>query len=57
VLASALDATYAGFETVLLVDATRPVTPEGGEEALRRMEQAGVLFLSNEGELEESVPA
>jgi nicotinamidase/pyrazinamidase len=57
VLASALDATYAGFETVLLVDATRPVTAAGGEEALRRMEQAGVLFLSKEGELEESVPA
>jgi nicotinamidase/pyrazinamidase len=57
VLASALDATYAGFETVLLVDATRPVTEAGGEEAMRRMEQAGVLFLSKEGELEESVPA
>jgi nicotinamidase/pyrazinamidase len=57
VLASALDATYAGFETVLLIDATRPVTSEGGEEALKRMEQAGVLFLSHEGELLESVPS
>jgi nicotinamidase/pyrazinamidase len=57
VLASALDAVRAGFETVLLVEATRPVTGEGGKEALQRMEQAGVLFLSREGELKESAPA
>jgi nicotinamidase/pyrazinamidase len=57
VLATVLDATFAGFETVLIKDATRPVTPEGGQEALERMEQAGVLFLSREGELKESQPA
>jgi nicotinamidase/pyrazinamidase len=39
--ATVLDACKAGFETHLIPDATRPVTPEGGEKARREMEEAG----------------
>lgn len=42
VRATALDARQAGFETVLIADATRPVTVEGGEEAREAMRAAGV---------------
>lgn len=41
VRATVLDACKAGFETHLIPDATRPVTPEGGEKARREMEEAG----------------
>lgn len=39
--ATVLDACRAGFQTHLIPDATRPVTPEGGEKARREMEEAG----------------
>jgi nicotinamidase/pyrazinamidase len=42
VRATALEAARYGFETHVLLDATRPVTSEGGREALREMEDAGV---------------
>jgi nicotinamidase/pyrazinamidase len=42
VAATALDAKAAGFETHVIVAATRPVTPEGGREALARLAAAGV---------------
>jgi nicotinamidase/pyrazinamidase len=45
VLASVLDARRAGFEVFLIRDATRPVTPEGGEGALNKMEEAGAKIL------------
>jgi nicotinamidase/pyrazinamidase len=45
VLASVLDARRVGFEVCLLRGATQPVTPEGGEEAIRTMEAAGALIL------------
>ncbi len=42
VAATALDARAAGFETHVVVAATRPVSPEGGREALARLTNAGV---------------
>jgi nicotinamidase/pyrazinamidase len=41
VLASVLDARKAGFEVHVLEKATRPVTGEGGREALQKMREAG----------------
>jgi len=41
VRATVLDALKAGFEVVLIEDATRAVTQEGGEEACREMREAG----------------
>lgn len=41
VLATVLDGCQEGFEVVLISDATRPVTIQGGEEARRRMQAAG----------------
>ena len=41
VQASVLDARREGFEVRVIRAATRPVTREGGEEALRRMTEAG----------------
>ncbi len=49
VLASALDAAKAGFEVHLIRDATRPVSPEGGHDAIRQMRETGVIV---EGETE-----
>jgi len=46
VRATVLDACEAGFETRLIPDATRPVTPEGGEKARREMEEAGAVIAS-----------
>jgi nicotinamidase/pyrazinamidase len=43
VKATALDARAAGLEVHLLEAATRPVTPEGGAQALADMRAAGVL--------------
>jgi nicotinamidase/pyrazinamidase len=43
VKATALDAQAAGFETHVLREAVRPVTPAGGEQARREMQAAGVL--------------
>nr|VFJ97253.1 MAG: nicotinamidase/pyrazinamidase [Candidatus Kentron sp. H]VFJ97747.1 MAG: nicotinamidase/pyrazinamidase [Candidatus Kentron sp. H]VFK03085.1 MAG: nicotinamidase/pyrazinamidase [Candidatus Kentron sp. H] len=42
VLATALDGRQEGFEVMLIKDATRPVSCEGCEEALREMREAGV---------------
>jgi nicotinamidase/pyrazinamidase len=41
VLATVLDAFRAGFEVVVIEDATRAVTPAGGEKARRQMREAG----------------
>jgi nicotinamidase/pyrazinamidase len=45
VLATVLDALKEGFHVNLILDATRPVSPEGGEEALRKMKDAGAAFV------------
>lgn len=44
VLATVLDGRKEGFEVVLIADATKPVTPEGGDKARRQMQGAGVRF-------------
>jgi nicotinamidase/pyrazinamidase len=44
VRATALDARREGFDVVLIMDATRPVTAAGGERANDEMRQAGVCF-------------
>jgi nicotinamidase/pyrazinamidase len=45
VLASVLDARTLGFEVHVILEATRPVTPEGGEEAIRKMREAGATIV------------
>ncbi|MFW6012042.1 MAG: nicotinamidase [Desulfosalsimonas sp.] len=45
VQATVLDALDEGFETVLLLSATRPVTAEGGKTAVEKMKQAGAVIL------------
>lgn len=40
---TALDALKLGYRTVVLRDATAPVTPEGGDEAVRELDAAGVI--------------
>lgn len=42
--ATVLAACAAGFEVHLIEDAARPITPEGGEAADRRMREAGARF-------------
>lgn len=42
VLATVLDGCRERFEVVLIAEATRPVTVSGGEEARRKMQDAGV---------------
>lgn len=42
VRATVLDARREGFETILIADATRPVTSAGGEQAIDDMLRAGV---------------
>lgn len=44
VRATALDAVAAGFEVWVITDGTRPVTAEGGAQARRTMETAGIHF-------------
>jgi nicotinamidase/pyrazinamidase len=44
VLATVLDGRREGFEVVLITDATRPLTPQGGEEAREKMRHAGASF-------------
>ena len=46
VLATALDGRREGFEVVLIQNATRPVTPEGGVTARQQMRDAGVRLSS-----------
>ena len=41
VLATVLDACREGFEVLLIANATRPITPEGGEKARQQMQAAG----------------
>ncbi|WP_018936494.1 nicotinamidase [Thioalkalivibrio sp. ALJ24] len=48
VAATALDARKEGFAVQLIPDATRPVTAEGGREALQRMAEAGVEIPDHE---------
>jgi Amidases related to nicotinamidase len=43
VLATALDARREGFDVHLLADCCRPVTTEGGAEAIHAMRRAGVV--------------
>jgi nicotinamidase/pyrazinamidase len=43
VRASALDAARAGFDTHVLLEASRPATLEGGTEAINEMARAGVI--------------
>lgn len=45
VLATILDGCRAGFEVTLITDATRPITPEGGESARKKMRDAGTRFI------------
>jgi len=44
VRATVLDGCTAGFEIHVILDATRPVTPEGGEAANARMQEAGAIL-------------
>lgn len=44
VRATVLDARREGFDTVVIADATRPVTRSGGERANEEMRQAGARF-------------
>lgn len=41
VLATVLDARQEGFEVLVIQEATRPVSPQGGEAARRKMREAG----------------
>ena len=45
VLATIMDARNAGLEVVLILEGTRPVTADGGAEALVRMQTAGVSVM------------
>jgi len=45
VLATVLDARKLGFEVQVILEATRPVTPEGGQEAIRTMREAGATIV------------
>jgi nicotinamidase/pyrazinamidase len=47
VLATVLDACEDGFEVILISDATRPVTVQGGEKARQEMQDAGASFISH----------
>ena len=46
VRATVLDALRERFETIVIEDATRPVTPEGGKRAVEDMRRAGARFES-----------
>lgn len=43
VRATALDARRHGFETILITDASAPLTPESGQRAIEEMQAAGIL--------------
>lgn len=45
VLATVLDGCREGFEVMVLVAGCRPVSAEGGREALEKMRQAGALLV------------
>ncbi|MBW1690662.1 MAG: nicotinamidase [Deltaproteobacteria bacterium] len=46
VLATVLDSRRLGFEVHVILEATRPVTSEGGEEAIQKMREAGATIVS-----------
>jgi nicotinamidase/pyrazinamidase len=48
VRATVLDARREGFETIVIADATRPVTPSGGQTANEDMGRAGARFETTE---------
>lgn len=48
VLATVLDGLKEGFDVILIADGTRPVTPKGGEEARRKMQEAGARLVKTE---------
>lgn len=50
VLATVLDACHEGFETVLISDATRAITQDGGRAARETMRASGARFISTEQE-------
>jgi len=45
VLATVLDGRKEGFDVIVISDATRPVTPDGGEKARKKMKRMGVRFV------------
>ncbi|UCH80697.1 MAG: isochorismatase family protein [Nitrospiraceae bacterium] len=47
VLLSVLDARKAGFDVNVIMNATRPVTPEGGRESIKKMEQVGAVIIED----------
>jgi len=47
--ATALAAAREGFQTNVILDATRPVTDDGASASLQRMREAGVAILSGGG--------
>ena len=49
VRATVLDARREGFDTIVISDATRPVTPSGAERAIDEMRQAGACFETTKG--------
>jgi nicotinamidase/pyrazinamidase len=49
VRATVLDACREGFETYVIVDGTRPVTPSGAEDANLEMQQAGACLETTDG--------
>jgi len=49
VRATVLDARREGFNAIVIVDATRPVTRAGGERANEEMRQAGACFHTTVG--------
>jgi nicotinamidase/pyrazinamidase len=49
VRATVLDARREGFDAIVIADATRPVTREGGERANQEMRQAGADFETTSG--------
>jgi nicotinamidase/pyrazinamidase len=48
VCATVLDARREGFDTIVIADATMPVTREGSELAEEQMRQAGATFETTE---------
>jgi len=46
VCATVLDARREGFDTVVIADATMPVTPEGARSAEEEMRKAGAVFVT-----------
>ena len=56
VLATAMDAHHAGFDVVLLADATRAVVVQDGIEAISKLHRAGVAVIGA-ARAEEAAPA